>query len=109
MKKTNKIFNVFLLTTLAFVVLGVVFSTLALFLTYTEFKGNIKVNSVYSILFIVFAFYNKSYAVFFVQLVNGRFKRSEYLKINVGEVLGKKIFDLFKRLICGSKCVAFVI
>lgn len=54
MKKTNKIFNVFLLTTLAFVVLGVVFSTLALFLTYTEFKGNIKVNSVYSILFIVF-------------------------------------------------------
>ena len=54
MKKTNKIFNVFLLATLAFVVLGIVFSTIALFLTYTEFRANIKVNSVYSILFIVF-------------------------------------------------------
>lgn len=54
MKKTNKIFNVFLLAALAFTVLGIVFSTLALFLTYTEFRANIKVNSVHSILFIVF-------------------------------------------------------
>ncbi len=55
MKKTNKLFNVFLLISLVFTVLGTIFSLLALFSTYTEAEANIKTTSFASILFIVFA------------------------------------------------------
>ena len=54
MKKTNKLFNLFLLASLALTIIGVIFASLSLFLTYKEDIANIKVASFPAVLFIIF-------------------------------------------------------
>ena len=55
MKKTNKLFNIFLLISLALTIFGVTFATLSLFLTYTESIANVRILAAPTIIFIVFA------------------------------------------------------
>ena len=54
MKKTNKIFNIFLFASLILTLFALVFTTLSICLTYKESVSNIQVSSPFSILFIVF-------------------------------------------------------
>ncbi len=54
MKRTNKLFNIFLLVSLALMLLATTLASLSICLTYRESISNIKVSSPFSILFIVF-------------------------------------------------------
>ncbi len=54
MKKTNKLFNIFLFVSLGLTIFATVFSILSLCLTYTETIANIKVTNVFSLIFITF-------------------------------------------------------
>ena len=55
MKKTNKLFNIFLIISLALTILGALFATLSLFSTYTEAVANVRILALPTVLFIVFA------------------------------------------------------
>ena len=54
MKKTNLLFNIFLSITLFLSVIALIFASLSLSLAYSETIANIKVNSPFSIIFIIF-------------------------------------------------------
>lgn len=54
MKRSNLLFKIFMPVTLGLTILALIFNALSLILTYSQDTGNIRLSSVFSILFIVF-------------------------------------------------------